>query len=366
MPRRRRKFDIFSMSFLDTICCAFGALVLLYMILNAAGTRAFEKDTSELRAEVDKLEEEVLSGYADLVVLRNSVETTEDQTVRAEGLSDRVLEETERLKEQLAESDKTTVSRREAIEKLKADLKQLEESQKRLQAGTPAPGKPGNRVKGFVGTGDRQYLSGLKLGGERIAILVDVSASMLDDTVVNVIRLRNMPEARRLMSEKWRRTVATVDWLTSQIPPKSKFQVLAFNVKAWPVLPDSTGRWLDGSDAQALTDVVGHLRKTVPSDGTSLENAFTLMNSLNPAPDNVYIITDGLPTQGASPPAVRKTIDGDGRLKLFERALTKFPGRVPVNVILMPMEGDPAAAYAYWALARRTNGAFLMPARDWP
>jgi hypothetical protein len=30
-----------------------------------------------------------------------------------------------------------------------------------------------------------------------------------------VIRLRNM-SARRLMSQKWRRTVATVDWLMTQ------------------------------------------------------------------------------------------------------------------------------------------------------
>jgi len=363
---RRRKFDIFSMSFLDTICCAFGALVLLYMILNAAGSKAFQEDTAELRAEVDKLEEEVLQGYADLVVMRNSLKTTETEAVRAEGLSDRVLDETERLRQQLADADKTTVSRREAIERLKADLKQQEESRKRLEAGTPAPGKPGNRVKGFVGSGDRQYLSGLKLGGERIAILVDVSASMLDETVVNVIRLRNMPESRRLMSEKWRRTVATVDWLTAQIPAKSKFQVIAFNVKAWPVVPNSTGRWIDGSDAQALSDVITQLRRTVPADGTSLENAFTLMNTLSPAPDNVYIITDGLPTQGATPPTLRKTIDGDGRLKLFEHALDKYPKRVPANVILMPMEGDPAAPAAFWMLARRTNGAFLMPAKDWP
>src|SRR5512139_3022697 len=203
MALRRKKFDIFSMSFLDTICCAFGALVLLYMILNAAGSRVFQKDTAELRAEVDKLEEEVLQGYADLVVLRNSLQSTTTEAARAEGLSDRVLTQTEQMREQLADADKTTVSRREAIERLKADLKQLEEERKRLQAGSPSPGKPGNRVKGFVGSGDRQYLSGLKLGGDRVVILVDVSASMLDETVVNVIRLRNMPESRRLMSEKW-------------------------------------------------------------------------------------------------------------------------------------------------------------------
>jgi hypothetical protein len=63
---------------------------------------------------------------------------------------------------------------------------------------------------------------------------------------------------------------------------------------------------------------------------------------------------------------VRKTIDGEGRLKLFERALGKLPPGVPVNVILLPMEGDPLAPGAFWTLARRTNGAFLSPARDWP
>jgi len=244
----RRKFDIFSMSFLDTICCAFGALVLLYMIINASANKRHEQSVADVQAEVDKLEEQVLEGYANLVVARNSTRETEQQKVRTEGLSDRVLEETERLKLQLAEADKLAVSRREAIEKLKADLKELDESQKRLTAGTPSPGKPGNRVKGFVGTGDRQYLSGLKLGGERIVILVDASASMLDETVVNVIRMRNMPEGRRLRSEKWRRTVSTVDWLTAQIPAKSRFQVIAFNTRAWTLAKDgkTAGPFLQG------------------------------------------------------------------------------------------------------------------------
>jgi hypothetical protein len=90
------------------------------------------------------------------------------------------------------------------------------------------------------------------------------------------------------------------------------------------------------------------------------------MNTLSPAPDNVFIITDGLPTQGAAPPALRRTIDGDGRLKLFERALGKVPTGIPISVILMPMEGDPMAASAYWAVTRSTRGSFLSPARDWP
>ena len=41
------------------------------------------------------------------------------------------------------------------------------------------------------GQGDRQYLTGLKLGGARVLILVDASASMLDETIVEVIRRRD-------------------------------------------------------------------------------------------------------------------------------------------------------------------------------
>ena len=51
---------------------------------------------------------------------------------------------------------------------------------------------------------------------------------------------------------------------------------------------------------------------------------------------------------------------------VFEKALGRLPPGVPVNVILLPMEGDPMAPAAYWTLARRTRGSFLSPARDWP
>jgi hypothetical protein len=189
---------------------------------------------------------------------------------------------------------------------------------------------------------------------------------MMDESVVNVIRLRNMPESRRIAAAKWRRTVATVDWLTAQLPAKAKFQAYAFNTRARALVPGSDGRWLEAGDAQALNDVLRELRRLVPQHGTSLENAFVAVQSLAPRPDNIILITDGLPTQGTSPPAVRRTIDGEGRLKLFERALDRLPAGVPVNVILLPMEGDPLAPGAFWALARRTDGAFMSPARDWP
>jgi von Willebrand factor type A domain len=361
----RRKTEVFSLSFLDVIACGFGAIVLFYTILSAQAGVQREKRNDDLQAEVDRLEEEVLEGYKNLVVLKNSLESS-DEAVPAEGLAARIIEETERLRQQLAEAENDTLSKREAIEKLKQDLKSLEEGTKRLAAGTPDPGQPGTRIKGFVGSGDRQYLTGLKVGGQRILILVDVSASMMDESVVNVIRLRNMPEVKRMAAPKWRRAVGTVDWVTSQLPAKSKFQVYAFNTAVRALVPGTEGRWLDADDANALSGALRELRSTVPKEGTSLENAFAAAMALAPRPDNIILVTDGLPTQGASPPAVKRTIDGEGRLKLFERAIGKLPTSIPVNVILLPMEGDPLAPGAYWALTRRTDGAFMSPARDWP
>ena len=362
----RRKTEVFSMSFLDCITCAFGSVVLVYVLINAKGGLRATAETQSMKAEVTQLEEEVLEGYQNLVALRNSLTQTQAEAVRTEGMGERVLTETEQLKVQLADSDKETLSRREAIERLKADLKSLEEGNRRMEGASERADTTGTRVRGFTGDGDRQYLTGLRVGGSHILVMVDVSASMLDETVVNVLRMRNMPESRKLMSEKWRRTLSTVDWLAAQLPAESEFQIFAFNTQTWPLAEGSAGKWLKVNDPNALNDTLTALRKTVPKDGTSLENAFIAMNTLNPKPDNVILITDGLPTQGTGAPLIKKTVDGDDRLKFFERAIAKYPKAVPLNVILMPMEGDPSAPSAFWLAARRTGGSFLSPAKDWP
>lgn len=363
---QRRRFDIFSMSFLDTICCAFGAVVLLYMVLNASSGRATQHQSAASRAEADRLENQVLDGYENLVVLTNALKSTTHAEVSAQGESSRVLDELTQTKEQLAQYNQTTVSRREHINQLKADLKSMESGNRRLEAGSHSVGVAGNKVAGFKGEGDRAYLTGLKLGGQHTLILVDSSASMMDETLVNVIRLRNMAPERRRAAEKWRGTVATVEWLISQLAGSRQFQIYSFNTQAWPLVSGSAGKWLQTADANSLSGAIGALRQLVPQNGTSLENALAVVGSFDPKPDSVILITDGLPTQGKDGPGSHKTIDGNGRLKLFDQAVNHYPTSIPMNVILLPMEGDPQAPGAFWRAARRTRGSFLMPSKDWP
>ena len=58
----RRKTEVFSMSFLDCITCAFGSVVLVYTLINAQGGLRRSTQSQAIRAEVAKLEEESRRG----------------------------------------------------------------------------------------------------------------------------------------------------------------------------------------------------------------------------------------------------------------------------------------------------------------
>jgi hypothetical protein len=57
--RRSRDFEVFSMSFLDTICCAFGAVILLFVLTKFGEPEALEKSREALRGRVLALQKEL-------------------------------------------------------------------------------------------------------------------------------------------------------------------------------------------------------------------------------------------------------------------------------------------------------------------
>jgi hypothetical protein len=363
--RVRRRPSPVGLSFLDAMTCGLGAVVLLFMVINASVRQRADLVTEDLSAEVDRLETEVLEGHADLVELRNTTLEIDNERVRASGLARRLIENLERIRVELATSDASTIARREHINRLKADVRSLEEDAKRLSAATPSDETPGDRLRVHVGDGDRQYLTGLKVGGERILFLVDASASMLADDVVNVIRRRNLPDGEKIRADKWQQAISTVDWLSTQIPRTSRFQIYTFSERPQAVLPETAGRWLSGGERETLDRAVAALRQTVPDGGTNLYNALRILEELNPRPDNVTLIVDGLPTMGAGKPG-SGTVSPKQRARLFARAIKGLPRSIPINVVLFPMEGDPLAASSYWQLAMAHRGSFMSLSEDWP
>ena len=117
--------------------------------------------------------------------------------------------------------------------------------------------------------------------------------------------------------------------------------------------------------AAKLEEAVNRLSLTVPEGPTSLHAAFSMIRPLEPKPDNIYLLVDGLPTMGEIEPT-RAGVTGRERQSHFNRAARQLPFNVPVNVILYAMEGDPQAAPAYWWMALNTGGSLIAPSEDWP
>jgi len=365
MARKRRSTEVFSMSFLDCMSCGFGAVILFFMIINSHVNATTEDDNSELMAETNRLEIEVLEGRKNLALARNTKQKLEVEKESAESKIAQIIALIKELQAELDKYDQDTLAKIERVEKLQSDIKSLEEEVKRLLAIKREQDAAGEQIREFKGDGDRQYLTGLRLGGERTLILVDRSASMLSDTLVNIIRRRNLPEAEQLRSRKWRQVIATVGWLTSQFQQDDLYQIYMFNNVAEPVIRGSEGVWLNAGDGSQLDEAVRVLRRTPPKNGTNMHSAFAIAKTLSPRPDNIILLVDGMPTMDAAM-TDKRVIGASERLNLFGRAVRELPSGVPINIMLFPMEGDFDAPISFWSLALTSNGSFMTVSRDWP
>ena len=360
----RKQMNVFSLSFLDAMTCGFGAVILFFMIINANIDLRREETLDDLASEADRMELKVLTGRRNLVELKEDLVRMIEQWSILRDRREQIVTQIRGIEEESDALDLDTATRDEIIERLRAELEELEAETERL-ADARTTQIAGDRLRGFTGEGNRQYLTGLRMGGERVVILVDASTSMLDRTLVNIFRRRNMSEEQQLQAPKWRQAVNTLDWLTTQIPPGTQIQIFAFNDTAWSLLEGNEGEWQTVVDGAQLDEAVERLGATVPQGPTSLHAAFAAMRPLDPRPDNIYLLVDGLPTMGEVPPN-RPGVTGEERMRHFERAERALPFNVPVNVILYAMEGDPFAAPAYWLMALNTGGSMMAPSEDWP
>jgi len=360
---KTRRFNVFSLSFLDIMSCGFGAVILVFLIIKHDTNQDQEVRSDDLLAEIRLLDYQVLQGEKDLFEL---LEVLEGVETKVDDSDQSLSSTTETIETQLSKLDELkdlSLAQLSSLSELSSDIETREQDVNRLQALKAA--SDGAQVRSFEGEGDRQYLTGLRVGGRNIVIAVDTSASMLDDTIVNVLRRRNMSDERKRAAPKWQRAVRTVEWLAAQLPLDAEFQVYGFGEQTSTLIPDATEDWVPMHDGQQLNAAVENLRKQSPSGGSSLVNLILAMRELSPIPDNVYLITDGLPTLGEKPPRAA-TVSGKRRLDLFGDAINRLPKQIPINVVLFPMEGDPMASAAYWNMARVTGGAFISPSWDWP
>ena len=348
----------FNLAFLDIMACGLGAIILIFMLVKYNS----EEPSTESNALVNEL-----------AGIRKEIQTTSAN-------NDALAAQIEKLKQQLqqqikrsARSDEEAGATVEELIKLTKEIAALEQKLAQQKQQTEAPEQ--KETESVKDKTQEDHLIGLRVTGPRILILLDNSASMADERLLDIVKIKIADTAAKKAAPKWRRAIAVAHWILERVPEDSKYMVMHYNATA-DFLPDN--KWRSGSDQNARAAVSAALEKLYPREATNLHSALTLIKTSSIRPTDIYVITDSLPTKGqGSLSALQRfkecgitgntNVSGKCRLALFYAAIQSFSkSSATVNTVLLPIEGDPDAAYAYWLWAATTTGMMISPAGSWP
>lgn len=338
--------------------CGLGAVILLFVLVKHSAEITVEDEVKQLNSEIETLNEreDELEGGISESKIRTAKESKSVQSLQAE---------IARIQDQLA-SNKQKLARQDArMSALKESIKSQ-------------PVAKSSDVISDMNKGEETYLFGLKVEGSRVGILIDSSSSMTAELLIDVIQRKSSSDKMKQVGPKWIRTKKIVRWLLSRLPKSSHVSVVAYNADANII---GGAKWHRADDPGALSTILLDLSNLVPTGATNLHKGLKKMQSMTPKVSNLYVITDGLPTTGQSKYSRLNpfsgcfslvgnatTISGECRVKLFRRTLydSGLSSGLRVNVILLPLEGDPEASSEYWRWTASTGGLLISPAKDWP
>jgi multidrug efflux pump subunit AcrA (membrane-fusion protein) len=352
LANKRRETEVFSLAFLDCICCGFGAVLLVFILTVSQKKNVDRADVDLARDRLAQARAASSASEADLDRLAKVLAAAqlELQAVDAKNTQDQ-LRLTDRQRE-LALMLQRTGALKEAIANLLGEKKNLPTDD---HAPVPIPN-----------VDRRQYLTGVRLQGEHVLFLVRASGSMLDDTIDAAASRLADPDDKKREAPKWRRVIHSLQWMMASLDPETKFQILLFNEETNSILPAKGDEWFSTKDKKTINEIVKKLDTVVPQGGANLERAFSAVRALSRLPDSVILLTDGLPTRSDTVP-MDGEVDESTRVRFFEIAVKQLPARIPVSTILFPLlTGDPAAPGLFWELANATRGALVSPSKSWP
>ena len=348
---KRREVEVFSMSFMDCICCGFGAVLLIFILTTGKKVDFNQQSLDELRARVETLEKQITLEEAELK--RQSVATPLSEAEIASLVA-----------QNAADREKTKIDQGE-LKLLLQQMGMLQTEQARLLAEEENIPKEEAQPVPIPNEARHQYLTGVKLEGDYVLFLVRVSGSMLGESLDDAIARLSDPDFKKREAPKWQRVIKSIHWMVATLAPETHFQILLFNEETVPLLPSRTEEWITRSDRQGVQEALTRLTQIVPQGSANLERAFSTVRYMSHLPDSIVLLTDGLPTTSDSAPNPGDA-DDDARIRYFRYAQRQLPPRIPVSTILFPMTGDPAAPALYWEMAGATKGALVSPSSNWP
>jgi len=164
--RPRRDIEVFSLSFLDCICCGFGAIILLLTLVRMGEPKAIEQAREDLKKRIARLEREIYEIRGETTILsRELVGKREQLSVDREAVA-RLQGDLERLRGQFKASKELSQVQDVIQGRFLSAQQQLTEEMKRLQEESRRP-PPASAPVG-----------GIPVDSEYVIFVIDTSGSM--------------------------------------------------------------------------------------------------------------------------------------------------------------------------------------------
>ena len=211
---RRRSVEVFSLSFLDCICCGFGAIILLFVLTDYQRPAKIEASKIYLQARVrDLLQQlEVIRGESDDLErqLQGRVDKLEKERHELAQLSGDLSSLQSKYSASKQEADVTNTVESELVaakQKLRAEMMRLLKNQTR-----PAT----------------EAIAGIPIDSEYVIFIIDTSSSMT--------------------TNHWDVNLAIIDEILSMYPHVKGLQVM--NDQGTYMFNQTKGHWLDDTPEQ--------------------------------------------------------------------------------------------------------------------
>lgn len=164
MKKRRRDIDIFSLSFLDCICCGFGAIILLFVLSKFAEPVVIEEIKENMQAEIVRLEKELFEIRGDTRILNRDLTAKKEQLSKDKKKLARLQGDLSTIEGRFAASKDDAMVQNIIEGKLARARQELTEEMKRLYKSLP------KKMTRSVG--------GIPVDSEYIVFIIDTSGSM--------------------------------------------------------------------------------------------------------------------------------------------------------------------------------------------
>lgn len=285
--KRRRDIEVFSLSFLDCICCGFGAIILLLVLSKIYEPVIIEKTQDDLESLIALLQQELFDIRGEATVLNRDLEDVRLQTSDSKLQLARLQGELETVRGQYAASARESESKIDEGA-LRVTRQRLTEEMRRL-----AP---------YYRRASDDAVAGIPVDSEYVIFIVDTSGSM--------------------QQYNWDRAIQKLNETLDVYPQVKGLQIMndngsfMFQQYAGQWIPDTPGR------REAIINTMRNWRPF--SDSNPVDGIIYAISTFWSAEKKVSIYVFGDEFSGGSVESVVRQIDSVNRVDAAGNRLVRI------------------------------------------